>query len=160
YIVGWALINPKIAPPLPEEQTRVPVPQWVRSFQEAYSNNMLAGLMKALLQPANARAIEAEGARISYSTLVKNFCVALVPFLLTTLTLWGVWWYVVIHQQTSVEEAPEALQQLGTPGLATPSSTPAEAGPSTEFYIWYWIIAAIMALMLVRYYRRMDGDRF
>src|SRR5205823_6474158 len=26
YIIGWALIDPKIAPRLPEEQTRVPVP--------------------------------------------------------------------------------------------------------------------------------------
>ena len=29
YIIGWALINPKIAPRLPEEQTRVPVPAWM-----------------------------------------------------------------------------------------------------------------------------------
>ena len=29
YIIGWALINPKVAPKLPEEQTRVPVPGWV-----------------------------------------------------------------------------------------------------------------------------------
>ena len=37
YIIGWAIINPKIAPPLPEEQTRVPVPDWMRKFQAAYS---------------------------------------------------------------------------------------------------------------------------
>ena len=37
YIIGWAMINPKIAPPLPEEQTRVPVPDWMRKFQAAYS---------------------------------------------------------------------------------------------------------------------------
>ncbi len=40
YIVGWALINPKVAPPLPEEQTRVPVPDWLRTVQQAYSNNL------------------------------------------------------------------------------------------------------------------------
>src|SRR5262245_34368012 len=40
YIVGWAMINPKIAPPLSEELTRVPVPTWMRKFQSAYSNNM------------------------------------------------------------------------------------------------------------------------
>ncbi|MBV9346506.1 MAG: TRAP transporter large permease subunit, partial [Pseudolabrys sp.] len=45
YIVGWAMINPKIAPPLPEEQTRVPVPQWMRNFQAAYvPRNIFAGL--------------------------------------------------------------------------------------------------------------------
>ncbi|MGC8074452.1 hypothetical protein ACP3W1_28225, partial [Salmonella enterica] len=41
YIVGWALINPKIAPKLSEEQTKVPVPDWSRKLQAAYSNNML-----------------------------------------------------------------------------------------------------------------------
>ena len=40
YIIGWAMINPKIAPPLPEEQTQVPVPDWMRKFQAAYSRNM------------------------------------------------------------------------------------------------------------------------
>ena len=44
YIVGWAMINPKIAPPLPEEQTRVPVPPWIVRFQELYSNNMFVAL--------------------------------------------------------------------------------------------------------------------
>ena len=33
YIVGWAMLQPKIAPPLPEEQTRVPVPAWLRGFR-------------------------------------------------------------------------------------------------------------------------------
>ena len=32
YVIGWAMINPKIAPPLPEEQTRVPVPEWITKF--------------------------------------------------------------------------------------------------------------------------------
>ena len=36
YIIGWAMINPKIAPPLPEEQTKVPVPAWLAKFEDAY----------------------------------------------------------------------------------------------------------------------------
>ncbi len=43
YIVGWAMINPKIAPKLPEEQTRVPVPAWMRRFQELYSSQHVRG---------------------------------------------------------------------------------------------------------------------
>jgi TRAP-type mannitol/chloroaromatic compound transport system permease large subunit len=70
------------------------------------------------------------------------------------------WWYVVIHQQVTVEAAPEALQQLGTPGLAPIPAPPAEAGAPSEFYLWYWISFAFMTLMLVRYYWRMDGARF
>jgi TRAP-type mannitol/chloroaromatic compound transport system permease large subunit len=159
YIVGWALINPKIAPPLPEEQTRVPVPGWLQKFQEAYSRNMLVGLFSALLSPSKAKAIEAEGNRISYRTLLANLCVALVPFALAAITLGIVWWYVVIHQQTAAEAVSE-LQPLGSPGLTPKEATPAEQGPSAGFYVWFWIIAAAMALLLARYYWRMDAARF
>src|SRR5437762_2726200 len=46
YIIGWALIDPKIAPRLPEEQTRVPVPGWVEKFQAAYSRNLLVAFLE------------------------------------------------------------------------------------------------------------------
>jgi TRAP-type mannitol/chloroaromatic compound transport system permease large subunit len=160
YVVGWATINPKIAPRLPEEQTRVPVPAWVRQFQAAYSRNMLAALFSALLSPAKAKAIKADGKPIDYWTLIKNLCVALVPLTLAALTLWGVWWYVVIHQQVAVEAAPEALQQLGTPNLPPSAAPPSEAGPPSDFYLGYWVCFALMTLIVVRYYWRMDGDRF
>ena len=160
YIVGWALLNPKIAPPLPEELTRVPVPEWVRKLQQAYAHNMLVALVSALLSPAKARAIEADGKRLGYWALLKDLGVALVPFALTALTLWAVWWYVVIHQQVTVEAAPEALQQLGTPGLAPKAAAPSEAGPPWDFYLWFGISAAVMTLLIIRYYWRMDGARF
>ena len=49
YIVAWAMLNPKIAPPLPEEQTRVPVPAWMRRFQECLlAATCFVGLLKAL----------------------------------------------------------------------------------------------------------------
>jgi TRAP-type mannitol/chloroaromatic compound transport system permease large subunit len=160
YIVGWAMINPKIAPRLPEEQTRVPVPAWVRQFQAAYSPNMPVALVSALLSPSRAMAIKAEdGKPVGYWTLFKNLGFALVPFALIAITLWGVWWYVVIHQQVVVEAAPEAVQQLGSPGLTPAPAAPSEAGPPSAFYVWYWIIAAAAALVIARYYTRMDGDR-
>src|SRR6266568_7987520 len=71
YVVGWAMIQPKIAPPLPEELTRVPVPVWMRKFQLAYSKNMLVGLIFALFSPSRASAIEADKERINYWTLFK-----------------------------------------------------------------------------------------
>ncbi|MBX9811378.1 MAG: TRAP transporter large permease subunit, partial [Burkholderiales bacterium] len=40
YIVGWALINPKVAPRLPASELQVPVPQWVSRLQQSYSRNM------------------------------------------------------------------------------------------------------------------------
>jgi TRAP-type mannitol/chloroaromatic compound transport system permease large subunit len=160
YIVGWATIQPKIAPPLPEELTRVPVPAWMRKFQSAYSNNMLVGLVSALFSPSRATAIDADKERISYGTLFKNFCVALVPFALIAGTLWLAWWYVVIHQQAAAEAAVSGVQQLGSPGLSGPAATPAERGPPEGFYFWFGLCAVAGTLMIVRYYWRMDADRF
>jgi TRAP-type mannitol/chloroaromatic compound transport system permease large subunit len=160
YIVGWATIQPKIAPPLPEELTRVPVPTWMRKFQSAYSNNMLVGLVSALFSPSRATAIDADKERISYGTLFKNFCVALVPFALIAGTLWLAWWYVVIHQQAAAEAAVSGVQQLGSPGLSGPAATPAERGPPEGFYFWFGLCAVAGTLMIVRYYWRMDADRF
>jgi len=160
YIVGWAMINPKIAPRLPEEQTRVPVPAWVPKFQAAYSRNMLVALVSALFSPSKAMAIEADSGRITYWMLFKNLCAALVPFALIALTLWGVWWYVVIHQQAAIEAATgPALQQLGTPGLGTGPAAPAEQGPPAAFYFWYALCLAAGVVMMVRYYWRIDADR-
>jgi TRAP-type mannitol/chloroaromatic compound transport system permease large subunit len=162
YIIGWALINPKIAPKLPEEQTRVPVPAWVPKFQHAYTGNMLLALGRALLSPSRARKIETDGRPINYWTLVKNFVLALVPFLLIALTLWGIWWYVVIHQQAVTEAAVvPGVQQLGSPDLSAKGpATPAELGPGAEFYFWFWLCAAAGAAVLVRYYWRMTAERF
>ena len=56
YILGWAMINPKIAPKLPEEQTRVPVPDWMRKFQAAYSRTCCVGArLGAVVAGAGAR---------------------------------------------------------------------------------------------------------
>jgi TRAP-type mannitol/chloroaromatic compound transport system permease large subunit len=160
YIIGWALINPKIAPKLPEEQTRVPVPEWMRKFQAAYSRNAFIGLVSALFSPGRATAIEIEdGRRVGYWLLLKNFTAALVPFMLTAGTLALVWWYVVIHQQAGAVETFSGVEQLGTPGLGAGPATPAEQGPPEGFYLWFGIIAAVCALLMIRYYARLDADR-
>jgi TRAP-type mannitol/chloroaromatic compound transport system permease large subunit len=159
YIVGWAMINPKIAPPLPEEQIKVPVPDWLHKFQAAYSKNPLVGLLQALVSPSRATAIQDGGRPVTYWMLVKNFIAALVPFMLVAGTLWLVWWYVVIHQQAAAEAAVEGVQQLGTPGLTTGPASAAELGPPDGFYLWFGIIAAVCALLQVRYYARLDVTR-
>jgi len=91
---------------------------------------------------------------------VQNFCVALVPLVLSAGTLWSLWWYVVIHQQATEEAAVSGVQQLGTPGIVTAPLTEAELGPSPAFFMWFAAIAVLLALMLVRYYWRMDAARF
>jgi TRAP-type mannitol/chloroaromatic compound transport system permease large subunit len=160
YIIGWALIDPKIAPRLPEEQTRVPVPGWVEKFQAAYSRNLLVAFLAALFSPGRAAAIDAEGKRLGYGQLLLNFVTALVPLLLAVLTMGGLWWYVVVHQQVSEAAEVAGVQQLGTPGITTAPATEAELGPSPAFFMWFAAIAVLLALMLVRYYWRMDAARF
>ncbi len=157
YIVGWAMLNPKIAPPLPPEQTRVPVPAWMQRFQEAYSQNMFVGLLKALFSPAQARQIDADGRRVSYWMLAKNFGYALVPFLIVAGTMATIWWYVVIHQQRGAEEVVTGVQQLGS--QVTAPLTQSEQGPPPAFYAWFWGISAALALMQVRYYWKMNSER-
>ncbi len=159
YIIGWAMINPKIAPPLPEEQQRVPVPDWMRKLQAAYGNNPLIALLKALGSPSQATSIETGKGRITYGTLLVNLLATLVPFMLVGGTLWLTWWYVVIHQQAAPEVAVQGLQQLGTPGLAKGPATAAELGPPEGFYMWFGIIAVVCALWQLRYYWRLDFDR-
>src|ERR1051325_6054642 len=66
YIVGWAMLNPKIAPPLPEEQIKGPVPDWLYKFQAAYSQNALVGLLQALVSPSRATALEDGGRPVTY----------------------------------------------------------------------------------------------
>lgn len=159
YIIGWAMINPSIAPKLPEAQTKVPVPDWMRKFQTVYSKNVFAGLLMALVSPGRATAIETEDGRVTYWILVKNFVASLVPFVLVGGTLWLIWWYVVIHQQPEALETYSGLQQLGTPGLEAAKPTEADLGPPSGFYMWFGIIAAACLLLQIRYYMRLDADR-
>jgi TRAP-type mannitol/chloroaromatic compound transport system permease large subunit len=146
YIVGWAIINPKIAPNLPESETRVPIRPWVPQLQQAYSRRMLPALLAAAFAPSRALKITVDGTRLGYIAILKSLSVALVPLTLILATLWGTWWYVVIHQApdapeiTSIERslapgetsaAPaadeEPLQELG--GAASGAAQESESEP-------------------------------
>jgi TRAP-type mannitol/chloroaromatic compound transport system permease large subunit len=136
YIVGWALIDPKIAPKLPESETRVPVPAWITHLQKAYSRKLLPALAAAAASPAHALRIDADGIRVTYAMLLKNLAFALVPLALTAGTLYTTWWYVVIHQQPEAEQAISLSRPQGTqiaPKAAEPADdTPQELGGARE----------------------------
>ncbi len=161
YIIGWAMINPKIAPPLSESLTKVPVPTWMQKFQQAYSRLMFVGLLKALISPERALKIIAEnGKPISYFMLLRNFVASLVPFMLIAGTLWLTYWYVVIHQQAAAEVAVSGVQQLGTPGLVKAPTTAAEQGPPEGFYFWFGVSCLVGLFFILRHYLRQDAERF
>jgi len=126
YIIGWALINPKVAPKLPADQLIVPVPASIRFLGEHYSRNMLLASFKALFSPAKLLNAPSD-ARLSFKKIVKNVLAALTPFILLAVTMWGVWWYVMIHQQAAKDalDVPVATQ-------VAQATTSSAAGPAEE----------------------------
>jgi len=137
YVIGWALINPKIAPRLPDSENQVPIPAWVPQMQQAYSRNMLLSLAAAAVNPGRALRLNGEGAQFTYLTIVRNLLAALFPLLLTVITCWGMWWYVVIHQQVEVQPVKTTasmVQKQSEPAVAplaaqeTKDETPQELG--------------------------------
>ncbi len=110
YIIGWVLINPKIAPKLPSDQQQVAVPPWLTHLSSAYSRRMLPALATAVAAPGRALRGSVEGAQITWGLLVRSLAMSLVPVALAAATLGAVWWYVVIHSQED-NNAPQVTQQ-------------------------------------------------
>ena len=125
YIIGWALINPKVAPKLPAEQLIVPVPASIRFLGEHYSRNMLLASFKALFSPAKLLNAPAE-ARLSFKNIFKNVLAALTPLFLIVLTMWGVWWYVIIHQQAEKDALNVPVATQVAKASATSAAEPVE----------------------------------
>ena len=160
YILAWATINPKIAPPLPEHQTKVPVPGWMRSFGAAYSPNMLIGFLSALFSPAQGvgarnrrrspHLLEAAQEQRCHAGAVRADVARPRP-------------RVVVRGHPSAsddeDEAPAGLEQLGAPAVEELGAPAVDAGSPTGFYMTFGIVAALAAVVLVRYYRNMTAER-
>jgi TRAP-type mannitol/chloroaromatic compound transport system permease large subunit len=129
YVIGWALIDPKIAPKLPPEQLKVPIPAPVAFLRDHYSSNFLVATIKAVFAPGpllNAP----EGARITYGRIIKNLISALFPAIMTAALIAGTWWYVVIHPKAQFDEA-QAVLVLAKPLPGPTTSAPAKAQEET-----------------------------
>src|SRR5690242_3324566 len=123
YIIGWAIINPKIAPKLKAE---VPVPDGIRAFQSGYRRNMFVSLLIAVFRPAYARTLVVDGKPLGSVGVWRNLVAALFPLVLAAATLYGIWWYVVIHQLEGVEPPSAA------PSMTQPATTPPAAAPAPD----------------------------
>src|SRR5574342_828524 len=55
YILGWALINPKLAPKLSPDQYRVAVPEWLRRLESGRPKRLVGGLIAVLFRPEPLR---------------------------------------------------------------------------------------------------------
>src|SRR3990167_645125 len=51
YIVGWAIINPRIAPRLPPDQYRVAVPEYLQRLERGPARRVVPGLLAAVVRP-------------------------------------------------------------------------------------------------------------
>jgi TRAP-type mannitol/chloroaromatic compound transport system permease large subunit len=121
YILGWATINPRIAPPLPPDQYRVKVPQYLGRLEHGPARRVVLGLLAAALRPSRLRA---SGAPVGYGVLVKDVLAVSVPLLLTLAIFGATWWYVVVYN------APEATVSVPTPApTATAPSPPVPQAP-------------------------------
>jgi TRAP-type mannitol/chloroaromatic compound transport system permease large subunit len=122
FILGWALLDPKIAPKLSLEQYRLDVPGWLKGLERGPQRRVLLGLVTTLLDPSARRTL-ATG--IGYGHLLRAFAVALVPLSLTAASFAGTWWYVVIHSA-----APPSA--IAAPPSAAPEPPAAEAAAPEE----------------------------
>ena len=126
YVIGWAMINPKVAPKLPLAQQSAAISPWVAHIAARYSGRMLPALLMAVASPARALSARADGLRMSWLQLVWALFRALVPLWLALVSLGTAWWYVTIHSQKGEEATPASLQQMS--GTATRSAATAGGG--------------------------------
>jgi TRAP-type mannitol/chloroaromatic compound transport system permease large subunit len=123
YVIAWAVIRPADAPKLPIEQQRAPVSAPVAHIAATYSRYMLPALVAAVFAPGRALKASLPDVRSTYGKLLRYLLEALVPILLTAVTLGSIWWYVTIYsQKDAVPATPAAAEQ---PHEATPK----EAAP-------------------------------
>jgi TRAP-type mannitol/chloroaromatic compound transport system permease large subunit len=126
YVIGWAIIDPKIAPKLPPEKLVVPIPKPLAFLRDNYSQNMLIASLKAVFAP-QAWLNAVEGARVTYAGILKNLAAALFPLVFALVSVWGIWWYIVIHQA----DADDALKGI-TVVSAQDAAAAQAANPNEE----------------------------
>ncbi len=119
YVIGWVLIDPKVAPKLPESQVRAQVRPWVQHVANQYGPRHLWALLRAVLAPGRVSG-QIEQVRVTWWLLLRSLAMSLVPLLTLIVCLGAVWWYVVIHSQADNNAADAAA-------VATLSADPAPA---------------------------------
>ena len=132
YILGWAILNPKIAPKLPPDKYRIAVPEWLQRLERGRSRRVIGGLIAAAFQPSVSRGANApDGRPVGYGLILKNLVAAAVPLALVVATFGTAWWYVIIYNAptTTAAVAPRAAAASQTTALPTAESeTPQELG--------------------------------
>jgi TRAP-type mannitol/chloroaromatic compound transport system permease large subunit len=129
YILGWAIINPRIAPKLAPDQYRVTVPDDLRRLDAGGRRSVVPGLLAALVRPRLVT--------MPYRMVVKNVAAIFVPIVLTFGTLGLTWWYVVVYNAAPTTAAVPATPAVATAApraraMATTAEQPQELGTAGE----------------------------
>ncbi len=203
YIVGRALINPKLAPELPPEMYNTPVADWLQRLQRGPQKRVIGGLFAAVFRPGMAKGTTLDGRPVNYRIVVANLLQALVPLILTVVIFALAWWFVIVRNAPEIDRGPQAAVEFSTfegenrvgatettdddqaeqpedeqpaadeqtmqaeepqaeesPDLVAAGNEAEERPGAPEgFYEWFGGLAAVMALVLGFYYRRMDGEQ-
>jgi TRAP-type mannitol/chloroaromatic compound transport system permease large subunit len=114
YVIGWVMINPKIAPKLPPEQMKAEVRPWVQHVSDHYTSRMLPAFAAAVLSPARALRASTAEFRVGWTLMVKSLFTSLIPIFMTVICLGAVWWYVVIYSQADNNAAAAAANAPAT----------------------------------------------
>jgi TRAP-type mannitol/chloroaromatic compound transport system permease large subunit len=122
YILGWAVLNPRIAPKLPPDQYRVTVPDYLRRLDVGGRRSVVPGLFAAIVRP---RALH-----VPYRAVVRNVLAIMVPIVLTAGTFGLTWWYVVVYNAAPTTAATPTAPPLATTAAPTaPTPAPAARQP-------------------------------
>ena len=160
YVIGWALINPKIAPPLPEEQTRVPVPAWMHAIPGAlFAQHVRRRCSRRCSRRAKARGLEIDGKPMTYWALVKQFrdlAGAVDPDGGHALCSCGG------TSSSTNRPAPRRRRGLAAARRRRCTQTAARRrqGAADQFYSGSASSPSLCAALMLRYYWRMTGERF
>ena len=128
YILGWAIINPKIAPKLAPDQYRVAVPGWLRRLERGASRSVFFGVTAAMFRPSLVRsATTPDASRISYAVIINNVVALMVPLALTVGTFAATYWYVVIYNAPTAQTVAAPITAVTPAQSPTPQAAPAPA---------------------------------
>ncbi len=129
YILGWAILNPKIAPKLPPDKYHLAVPEWLQRLERGRSRRVMGGLVASVFRPSMRGDVKTpDGRSGGYALILKSLLVAAVPLALTFATFGTAWWYVVIYNAPAVAVAKGGPQPLTLPPSLIEPETPQELG--------------------------------
>jgi len=116
YIIGWAMLNPKVAPRLSADEYRIAVPDWIQRMESGPTRRVMPGLFAALLSPSRIRgAVDEKGQPVSYWKVLQYVVGFLVPLVLVLATFLAAWWYVVIYSAPQAQPETAAAAQVAAP---------------------------------------------